>query len=804
MGVVWLLSLAGVTGAVDGNLRRVYYQVRGERDGGADVVFVAIDDTTVDSWGPPPWSWSEYASTISAILAGSPRLIAVLEPGPRVLPGTLAPEAVRQAAARGVLVMPPATPGFGQPQLVLDDRGAVEAVELGSDDTLAGPTATRRAIEAAGLTAPPGTRLPVNYAGSASALPTLPAHRIATGEIPAHTFRDRIVIIGLRGERFAPAVPTPVGPMSPAEVHAHALLGLRHDAVWATPPAWLDPSLVFVLALLCVTLLPRMRVRGIVATLGGLAALTLAVDYLLFANATVMVGAAVPLAALVVAAAAVWIAERQRAQRELRDLARWIAQRLSLNAFGRATSESDEEFWYGFARSARIYIDYQSALVAPLPEGRWHVDILATIDTRPDEVYEMRRDVRREPYRDAYLLHRPVWARRRFMKDESVATLIVPLLAFDRLLGVWVLNFADQEAVGKRELDLVALMAEHISVAAERRYLQRLARPRMQAGGRVLVDGYLLDRVAEMRQSALSLVQEQQSLTSLFSLLPVGVMVATLWGEIQFTNDSMRRFLASTGIDEPRRLTLIELLSTLTTTSRDAVLGVMRGLATERSFVRLEGEARGADGRAIGYEMVLARLGHGGVAAPEAGEGGGVPSLSQLVLTIAERVDTSAAAADWRWPSEPQAVLDLRQVVRDAVAEIQAGGAETITRPLVVEAPTTVSKIAGDGRKLTGALRELLREQATSGPVDVAGRVSIEEDDRAIVIRVIDPATTLPRTDVAAIGEGLEETHFAPASLARRIAAASAAARETGGELEVESEIGSGTRITIRVPKRED
>ena len=108
----------------------------------------------------------------------------------------------------------------------------------------------------------------------------------------------------------------------------------------------------------------------------------------------------------------------------------------------------------------------------------------------------------------------------------------------------------------------------------------------------LLADGYLLDRLAEMRQSALSLVQEQQSLNSLFALLPVGVTVSTLWGELQFTNDSMRRFLAGVGIDEPARLSLPALVAQLTETPREAVLGVVRSLIAGRSFVRLEGAVR--------------------------------------------------------------------------------------------------------------------------------------------------------------------------------------------------------------------
>src|SRR5258706_8536205 len=78
VAVTWLLAQAGVTGAIDGVARRIFYAERGVRAGGARVLFVAIDEDTAREWGPPPWPWSRYQAVIGAALQGRPRLVAVL------------------------------------------------------------------------------------------------------------------------------------------------------------------------------------------------------------------------------------------------------------------------------------------------------------------------------------------------------------------------------------------------------------------------------------------------------------------------------------------------------------------------------------------------------------------------------------------------------------------------------------------------------------------------------------------------------------------------------------------------------
>ncbi|RMH43960.1 MAG: CHASE2 domain-containing protein, partial [Deltaproteobacteria bacterium] len=518
LAAVAVARATGTADAIDDNARRLYYDIRGTRDGGHDVIFVAIDEDSVNLWNAPPWRWDRYAATVSAILAGEPRVIAILEPGPRLLPDEPPPPVIRDAVARGALVMAPPTPGFGQPRLALETRGAVVALDLGQPDGV-DRSVVRDVIEAAGLGRDVPRRLPVNYYGAPDALPTLPAHRVASGEIPPRTFRDRIVVIGLRGERFAPQVPTPVGAMSPAEVYCHALLGLAHGAVWSRPPPWLSWMLAGVLAFVAAAVTPRLRTRTAAAVTGGAIAVIAIADYWLFRTGVALLGMTTPAVGVVAGAIAGGAVERERARDQIDAIARWLAQRLRVDTPRSAGIAVDHAPWRAYADAVDIYLDCHSTAFAELPDGSWHLRLAHAVRMAETDIVEQRRDVRRDPYKRAYAFHRPMESDRQFMRrDLGVRTFLVPLVSFERLLGIWIVNFEDHRELTDRELSVMATLADEMAVGLELRRLHGSARPfadaRRQPG-----DSAFLDRVREARRGALALARHQQATAALLDQL---------------------------------------------------------------------------------------------------------------------------------------------------------------------------------------------------------------------------------------------------------------------------------------------
>lgn len=634
LALLWIIDGAGFIEQGNSHLRYLYYRMHGTRVLPERVVLVAMDERTGEAWGAPPWSWERYEEMLSVILSGGAVAVALLEPGPRVLPAgepKFSP-ALAEAASSGRLIMPPSAAGLDQPSLEMDNiHHGIEAIPLTNADGR--PSITARLIRAAGLDTPMAGQLPVHYLGGPDSLPTVPAHRIATGEIPSDTFQGRLVVIGMRSERFAPIVPTPIGPMSPAEVHAYALRGLAQDAVWRIVPRWAHWLLRLGIIVPCMLLLPRLGTKRSVVFLATIVIVCLATDYLLFNRGVLLVGAGGPLAAVGTAATLSWLEERRRIQWELTNLSRNTAKQLAFTiSGGSGGTKSYDDLWERFARASRSYCRFESTMLGVLPEDSWHLRFELFWGGDSDQIEEMRRDIRREPYKSAYVSYRPVWSSRPFLKqDLALKSLLVPLTFFNRVLGLWVLNFPKDAQVDRDTLRLIEMLAEQISATMERQRMRKIFSVRSSQRG-----GLLVRPIQEIRRTFHAFSQEQSNLSKLFDSLPVGVLVATVWGQVEYANAPMCRFLASFNVDDVIQRDLPDLLVLLTNASESDIHETVMHLINGKPSVTLSCHAPAELDSS--YQVTLSSLSQSALF----DEGGlataGSSVLSHFVLTLTRQV----------------------------------------------------------------------------------------------------------------------------------------------------------------------
>ncbi len=241
------------------------------------VVLVAVDAPTLDAWGPPPWTSERITALGRVLTAARPRMI----------------------------IWPEGHVGHDFVSATEDHRGNGGTGSTPGSDPLIGSSLagwTNGGFEATALQAlgfpERDSRLPEHYV---SVLPMVSAHRVAAGEIPSSTFRDRVIIVG-RSDREAATVATPLGPMSPAQAGAHALLGALDGVPWIDPPSWMRHGAMLLWGL-CLARAVRGRscigVLAIAAAACGSAAL---VDLGLFATGVARVGVSVAVLVAVVAA----------------------------------------------------------------------------------------------------------------------------------------------------------------------------------------------------------------------------------------------------------------------------------------------------------------------------------------------------------------------------------------------------------------------------------------------------------------------------------------------------------------------
>ncbi|MEM9492952.1 MAG: CHASE2 domain-containing protein, partial [Myxococcota bacterium] len=476
--------------------------------------------------GDPPWSGAQLDRVVSEILAGSPRLVAVLE-GTRLLTtGTPARTAQTDgrlvtAAALGSTASHPA--GLAQPALHID-RGAVDRLILRHDDGT--HSVLGQVVKGLDLPAATLDQVRIDYRGPPDTLPTIAAHRVASGEIPGATFTDRIVLVGAQGQAFAPLLPTPVGPMSPAQIQTHALTGMLDGSAWTEPPPLRYWLAVAALGLLLLVVLPRLKTVAVAAVASLLAVAALVIDYWLFASDTALLGCSAFIATIAAVLLCNWLYERQQTRIELAEFSRWLARQADTELESGSLRGRDPDFLRKFLEASRTYVDFHSAIFAELPQGAHHLTFTLYTDAAPDQVFERRRDVRREPYSTAYRTHRPEWATRPFMQTElELKTLMVPFVELGRILGYWIVNFPKDTSLSRRQLQIIEMLSDQASIILDRRRLQHKVR---QSEGRLPSRSptVLLGQLRDTRQTAASVVQSQNRIDELFENLPFGVLVA--------------------------------------------------------------------------------------------------------------------------------------------------------------------------------------------------------------------------------------------------------------------------------------
>jgi CHASE2 domain-containing sensor protein len=632
--VAWLLSAMGFGAAIDRVAQRSYYELRGARET-APLLFVAIDEHTVDVWGPPPWPWSRYQELIAPMRAGGARMIALVEPGPRIVADSAIPTELTAGVGEGWLLIPSASFAYQQPAVALSSTGVVDAIDLGDPVNY---SITRDLLERLGAK-PSGRTIGVNFIGSPDRLPTIPAHHVSRGELPPSTFYNRVIVIGLRGERFSTQLPTPVGPMSPAELHAHAVHAQIAQAHLVGVSWWLQLVLLAAITAVGVFVLRRMRSAWVLAGITVASGVLLyVVGFLVFRFADARLAIGEPAFGLFFGGLAGLILDRRDVLRGIDDLRRQFKQRLQQGAG--AIKATEEEIHDRFADMLRSLLPATSCVWAEMPADGWHVELKRWYEGSGDDVLEQRRDVRRDPWRLAYGSHKPEWANRPFMKESlGQKSLMVPIAAFGRLLGFWVVNMPSLRHVPDVQLRMLEQFSHDVAIALSQQQLEWKA---MQARANRGTSGALVEALQDARHDAATLAHAQDRTRAALEYLPIGVLSATSWGMIEHTNATMRQMLAGAGIASPERAGTVALLAELAGTSPAGAREMLHdaGLGKTVRFVVTvtEGDA-GSEQTRVRYDVALKRVEVGEAVADE-------HAATAFVLTATPRLPEKEPAQE--------------------------------------------------------------------------------------------------------------------------------------------------------------
>ncbi|MBP9088808.1 MAG: CHASE2 domain-containing protein [Kofleriaceae bacterium] len=594
---LWLMLGLGVPPALNTIIEHGFYQQRGARPIDARTVLVRIDDETVAQWGPPPWTWAQLQSLVTPILGDRPSHVALLDSGPLILPSSVAPAAVTAAQNSGVLVLP------HQSEWQRQSSVSRVAGRVTADFFDAQGLATPFALLLTNVSNAPAPRpLIVNFT-TPEALPTLSALHVVRREVPTGLFANKLVLIGLTGHYAPSSVETPVGNLAPAAVLAHGISAAAAQHAWHVVPRWQQWAAVGLLMLLMLRLLARLRSSWWIAlSAGGVLGLVLVAGYLLFRSA-ILIDSGVLLCATLSATLAGLLLERNEMGRTI-DATR--------PAFANTVprSEDPQALIARFHQSAARFLRADTSLWADLPLGGWHLEIRNATGAHANTIVENRRDIRRSPWSEAYLAMQPKWSNREFFQDvEPGQTLLVPVASHGRLIGIFV--FVVTAELREGALAIMEDMAASLGIQ-----LAAAARP-LPATSHATA---LLDQLQDASRAAAALRTQHAETIDIVHDIPVGIVVATTWGQIRSYNPAILVFAKQCGMTLTPGHTFEELVTALTAKSPDQVHDLLRDVAVDGAPQHLTTPSRA--------QITLAR--HGG-----SGE------LAYLSLTMVQLIEAA-------------------------------------------------------------------------------------------------------------------------------------------------------------------
>lgn len=564
--VLAVLRSTEVPGAIDAALRTSYYGVARSSETTQRVLLVEADDDTVRDWGAPAWSDERRRDLLQRIAAGSPAAIVVLDRGRMFAPS---PADDRLADGPTPPMVVELEPRLDPASSVVDSLGEAQLPSAWLDPV----------TRALGLPPLGTTALRINYMTPVSRLPAVGFHRVTQGDVPPSIFQDKVVVVGLTSRTHRDAIATPVGALTTPEIVSHALAMLADGRRWYEP-SWLARALGTALVIVGLVLALRgaSPLQALLRAVGIAVALVL-LDLVLFTADLVCWGVANELLLVPTGLLVYWY----RAQHSNAELIKTVSHQITEQVVEQQPLSGPAEwFWRDMAELVRTYLDLEvTAVIAELPPGRWHLEPRAFMGMTEADIYERRRDVRRPPYRSAFLTQRLARCDRRFVTDTSRYTLAVPLAHQGRMYGMWLVSLMNDVELKPAELDAMEQLGFELGRSiAEARRAEQEARAAVDAGN-------VTSRLSRLLSGMEALGEDKQRVLDTFDALPLGLLIADMWGHVLQQNPAIQQRLAFEFPDGIPNNDLTGLLARITNQPLTGVHELLRAAVREGKTFQL-------------------------------------------------------------------------------------------------------------------------------------------------------------------------------------------------------------------------
>lgn len=760
LSLVLFMQWIGLDEGVDSRLRELFYKLRGERSSQKRVLLVEVDDASINRLGPLPWPQEHYVDLSRQIHFGNPRAIAFVEPSAMVWARDTED---RDTALEGIL-MPPVHPSRTDEPRYLGTERKVASLPLKT--SLGAPTLFARLIREVGLSLPDAERLPINYLGPGVQAPVLSAVSVIDGNISPQAFNDKIVLVGRAHTETAMSLPTPVGAMTLAEIHAHALLAVDDGVTWWQPASeWIWLFIAFYAAVLMLVMYRR-TVRTLFTTLSVCTLGPVVAGYVGFASGAFLVSVADSMLTALAAFAVAFVVSEADGRVRLASLAHEVTRSVT------SDGPSDDRFWLRVSRLAELYTDAESSMLAEVTPATAELEIHALTGAGAKDIVEKNRNVRNPPFRQAYNTKLLDTVDGFMGKELGLHTVLVPLIIKREVIGFWILNFKDSYTLETDAESLITLLAEQIAHSLARRREGSAGRARRGVSATQSRDT-LTATVDHVDRGMRNILLERRLTSSMLEDMPVGMVTAAPWLDIELTNHKMQEILGDANIKLAELDDLAGLLVRLTGKDRTDVDDQIRRVVETKSKVTFTI----ADSE---YAFTLNWV-------HAANRDGGTP-LARLLLTASQGADDSDEH------STEAGAFDVRPVIMQAL-NLMRVAPDIPDRTVRIDLVDPMPRARGNPQTTQAALLTMLRDTALHGSPEMPCTLAVECEEDQIIITVSDPTYSIPASAVEALlrqsGQS-DDTQSSLAAIQRRL-------QDHNGHIEVDSFYGSGIVFRLQL-----
>ena len=412
----------------------------------------------------------------------------------------------------------------------------------------------------------PKSTFGINYVGGPEDLPHIRAQEVLDQEIISELVQDKIVLIGpTPDENSGVVTPTTYGTqrMSQLEVHGNILNTILHQNSIHSASAVLSVLWLFLVTVVSCQILRQVSSTLILRSYGYC---LLAVLFFSWLGLHVF-SIKLPLTAILVATSLAMLTSFHSRFETMKGL--FESWNLMRQTGTQADWKAEEKDTWTLIADSVYQIFYPNRMVLmELNSGKTHLTLTKTIQCTPEDIFERRRDVNREPFREAVELGAAMKIRNRqffvINHETECFEFVAPLILVSELVGFMVLEMTAESVKTWDDFEnFLSQFASDMAVLVNKYRVLQQHESRQQNILEKLKEVPEQNRKLSLFQTEVEHHNLENLLSDAFERIQTAAAICDVFGRTIKTNAKMVELLQSNGvvIDNADCISLLESLT---------------------------------------------------------------------------------------------------------------------------------------------------------------------------------------------------------------------------------------------------